>query len=147
MAEQITGRSAHLQIQEIIAVQHAGIEYGSGFVHAADAHDRQLGQRDHAADFHHGSFLKHGLRHLLAAGQQRGGDQVKPGVEHIAVCVGQVIADAAGQGDAGERTFGDGGQDIQGAAGRIAVADVDAAIRREPLDDVHAGGFGDGGVG
>ena len=64
------------------------------------------------------------------------------GVKYVAAGIGQVVADSSGERYAGERLLGQRGQVVEDAAGRVAVADVDQAVFRQPLTDVHAGRLG-----
>ena len=111
-------------------------------MHGAHAHHRHLGQGRHAAELHDAGLVAERLGHLPAAGQKRRGNQVQLGIEYVAAGVGQIVADPAGERYAGERLLGQGGEVVENAAGGIAIADVDEAVFRQPLADIHAGRLG-----
>ena len=80
----------------------------------------------------------------MRGGNQRRGHQVKPRVKDVAARIGQVIGNAARQGNAGDRGLHHGCQMIERAAERIAVADIDAGVVAQPVGDIHRACAGDG---
>ena len=103
---------------------------------------RHLGKGRHATELHDAGLVAERLGHLPAAGQKRRGNQVQLGIEYVAAGVGQIVADPAGERYAGERLLGQGGEVVENAAGGVAIANVDEAVFRQPLADIHAGRLG-----